>query len=181
MGVPPDAASYILIQPEQDANLDTLISDIQTMIPDANLMTQAEFAESDREMIRQMGADIIQMMNVISYAIGILVIGITIYTATLERAREYGVLKAIGANPIQLVQLVLSQSFVAAGFGYIIGVLAAYGLAISMIQFVPEMPILLEPSRWLAQAPILALVAIVAALLPMTRIIQIDPLVVFKA
>lgn len=181
MGVSPDSASYILIQPEEDVNLNTLASNIRTSIPDANLLTQDAFAASDREMIRQMGADIIQMMNIIAYVIGVLVIGITIYTATLERSREYGVLKAIGAKPGQLLQLVLSQSFVSVGFGYLVGVLAAYGLATIVMQFVPEMPILLEPTRWLLQAPILALVAVVATLLPMARIVQIDPLVVFKA
>ncbi|MDQ7037508.1 MAG: ABC transporter permease [Anaerolineae bacterium] len=181
MGVSPESASYILIQPEQDADLETLIADIQTAIPDANLLTKADFIASDQEMIRQMGADIVQMMNTISYVIGMLVIGITIYTATLERTQEYGVLKAIGAKPSQLLRLVLSQSLVSAALGYIVGVLAAYGLAIIVVRFVPEMPILLQPTRWILQAPILGFVAIVAALLPMAHIVQIDPLVAFKA
>jgi putative ABC transport system permease protein len=181
IGVSPQASSYILIQPEPDVDIDAVAAAIREAVPDANLLTQNEFDASDREMIRQMGADVIQLMNVIAYVIGLLVVGITIYTATLERAREYGVLTAIGASNRQLLSVVFAQSFVAAGMGFVVGIVWTYGLVAMMGQVVPEMPVLLEPSRWLREVPTLVVVAGLAALLPTGRILRLDPLVVFKA
>jgi putative ABC transport system permease protein len=181
IGVSPQASSYILIQPEPDVDIDAVAAAIREAVPDANLLTQNEFDASDREMIRQMGADVIQLMNVIAYVIGLLVVGITIYTATLERAREYGVLTAIGASSRQLLSVVFAQSFVAAGMGFVVGIVWTYGLVAMMGQVVPEMPVLLEPSRWLREVPTLVVVAGLAALLPTGRILRLDPLLVFKA
>ncbi|MBZ0296730.1 MAG: FtsX-like permease family protein [Anaerolineae bacterium] len=181
MGVSPQAASYILIQPEPTEDVNTLAATVRQAVPDANLLTQDAFATSDQEMIRQMGADVIQLMNIIAYIIGLLVVGITIYTATLERTREYGVLKAIGASRRQLLEVVFSQSFVAVGLGYIVGVALAYVLALVIGKVVPEMLVLIAPTRWVGQIPTLVLVTVLAALLPVERILRVDPLVVFKA
>lgn len=181
MGVSPDAASYVLIQPQADVDTASLKTAIQAAVPEANTLTQDAFAISDREMIRQMGADVIRLMNIIAYVIGMLVIGITIYLSTVELSREYGVLKAIGASPHQLLRLVLSQSFIAAVGGYVVGIAFAYIVASFITGLVPEMPILLEPIRWMTQFPMLLVVAVLATLFPISRIIRIDPLLVFKA
>lgn len=181
MDVSPQAASYILIQPEVNINIEELATEINALIPEINILTQAEFVASDQEMIRQMGADILQMMNVIAYIIGILVIGITVYTATVERAREFGVLKAIGANMFQLVSTVFVQSFMMAGFGFIVGIVLAYLVSALVVRVSPEILILIKPNQWLSQIPILVIVTGIASLLPIQQIRNVDPLVVFKA
>lgn len=181
MGVPPDAASYILVRPEEGADLETLAARLRQAAPEANLMTQGDFAASDQEMIRQMGVDVIRAMNLVAYVVGLLVIGLTIYTATVERAREYGVLKAIGANLRRLLAVVFAQSFVSAGLGFLAGIGLAYGTAALVSALFPEMLILIEPAQLLREAPILALITALAALLPLGRIARLDPMVVFQA
>jgi putative ABC transport system permease protein len=181
MDVSPQAASYVLIQPQAGANVDQLAVDLMTTVTDANVLTKAEFVASDQEMIRQMGADILRMMNVIAYIIGLLVIGITVYTAMLERVREFGVLKAIGANMFQLMSTVFVQSFVTAVTGFIAGVGLAYVVSIAVTWISPEILIVIEPDQWLSHIPMLVLVTVGASLLPIQRIRHVDPLVVFKA
>lgn len=144
-------------------------------------MTQADFAASDQEMIRQMGTDIIKAMNMVSYVVGLLVIGLTIYTATLERAREYGMLKAIGANFSSLVKVVFTQAYINTGLGFITGVVLSYVIAFIVSALLPEMLILIRVENWLQQVPILIGVTALAALLPLGRIVRLDPMVVFKA
>jgi putative ABC transport system permease protein len=128
-----------------------------------------------------MGVDILQMMNVIAYIIGILIIGITVYTAMLERVREFGVLKAIGANTVQLLSTVFAQSFIIAFVGFGAGVVLAYLVSVLVISVSPEILILIEPNLWLSQLPILMIVTAIASLLPVHQIRTVDPLVVFKA
>lgn len=181
MDVSSQAASYVLIQPQDGIDTNQLVRDLKSTIPEINILKQVDFVASDQEMIRQMGADILQMMNVIAYIIGLLVIGITVYTATVERMREFGVLKAIGANMTQLMSTVMAQSFVTAGVGIASGVLLSYLVAALVVRISPEILILIEPDQWLSQIPILLVVTVGASFLPLQRIRTVDPLIVFKA
>jgi len=180
LGVPPESASYILVQPEAGADLDALVERLRTNITEANLLTQDEFIASDKEMIRQMGVDVIQAMNIVAYIVGLLVIGLTIYTATLERAREYGVLKAIGANTLDLVRLVFAQAFASTGIGFALGISLSFAVAALVKELYPEMLVLIETETLMGHIPVLALVTALAALIPLARIAQLDPMVVFK-
>ena len=181
MEVSPAAASYILVQPDASVDEAALRQALTDAIPEANVMTRDAFVASDKEMIRQMGADIIQAMSGVAYVVGLLVIGLTIYTATVERSREYGVLKAIGADTQTLMQIVTAQAVVSAAIGYVSGVVLAYLIAIVVRELLPEMLILIEPELWLRQIPVFALTTILAALLPLGKISRLDPLIVFQS
>lgn len=181
MGVQLDAASYILVQPESGADLESLSDRLRAAIPEANLLTKTEFIESDKEMIRQMGVDVIQAMNYVAYVIGMLVIGLTIYIATVERSREYGVLKALGVDDLSLLKVVFMQAYVSTGIGFLMGTGLSIVMAEIVSQIFPEMLIFIELETLLAQLPVMALITALAGLLPVTRIMQLDPLMVFKA
>ncbi|HRQ41587.1 MAG TPA: FtsX-like permease family protein [Chloroflexota bacterium] len=181
MGVSPQAASYVLVQTEPDANVEQVAASVRAAVPDANLLTQAAFIASDQAMIRQMGTDIIRAMSGVAYMVGLLVIALTVYTATVERAHEYGVLKAIGANTGDLLRVVLAQASISTGLGYVAGVGLSYGVAALVGRLFPEMLILIEPGLWLRQLPVLAVITTLAALLPLGRISRLDPMVVFRA
>jgi putative ABC transport system permease protein len=180
MGVSPQASSYILVRPDPETDVQALAGQLRTAVPEANIVPRADFVKSERALIRQMGTDVIQAMSTVAYMIALLVIGLTIYTATLERAREYGVLKAIGANHPQLVSVVIAQAFVAAGLGYLIGIGLAWGTAALVGRLFPEMLILIQPTLVMRTMPTLALVTALAALLPLGRIMRLDPLVAFR-
>jgi putative ABC transport system permease protein len=132
-------------------------------------------------MVRQMGADIIRAMSGVAYIVGLLVIGLTIYTATLERAREYGVLKALGATTTALLRVVFAQAFISAALGFVAGAGLAWLIADLIGRLLPEMLILIVPATLVGQAPVLLVVAGLAALLPLGRIARLDPLVVFQS
>lgn len=181
MGVSPKAASYILVQPEPGLNPDILSDNLFEAVPGINVMTQADFAASDQEMIHQMGVDIIKAMNMVSDVVGLLVVGLTIYTATLERTREYGVLKAIGANFTSLMKVVFTQAYISTSLGFIAGVVLSYAISSLVSAFLPEMLILIRTENILQQIPVLIGITALAALLPLGRVAHLDPMVVFKA
>ncbi len=180
MGVSPRSASYILVKPSSDANLDSLIEQLKSTVPEANLMTQPALAASDMQLARKMGSDVVQIMNLIGYVIGLLVIGISIYMITLERVREYGILKAIGANRRQLLSVVFAQALTSAGLGYVAGAGLSY-LVSDLIQRLTLTPVIIEPIGILNQLPILVVITILAALLPVGCVLRLDPLLVFQS
>ncbi|MCL7453922.1 MAG: ABC transporter permease, partial [Anaerolineae bacterium] len=132
-----------------------LAARLEQAVPEANLLSQEAFAASDQEMIRQMGVDVIRAMNLVAYLVGLLVVGLTIYTATVERSREYGVLKAIGADTRRLMGVVIAQAFMSAGLGVMLGIGLAYGVAALVSAILPEMQVLIEGPALLRQLPVL--------------------------
>lgn len=180
MGVSPQAASYIMIQPEPTANLDTLAADLRAVTPEANVMSQSFFLAKEQDLTQQMSADTLRAMNTVGYIVGLLVIGLTIYTATVERAREYGILKAIGADNRHLIRIVLIQAFIAAAMGYWLGVALSYGIVALVDRIFPDAVILIETSSWLGEIPTLVVIVVLAALLPISRVTRTDPMIVFQ-
>jgi putative ABC transport system permease protein len=128
-----------------------------------------------------MGADIVRAMNIIAYIVGLLVIALTIYTATLERSREYGMLKALGANFLKLASVVLTQAFISSSLGAMLGIAISYLAADLIGRASPDMLVLIAPADVVSQLPVLALVTALASLLPLARIARLDPMIVFKA
>ena len=55
------------------------------------------------------------------FLVGMVIVGQTIYSSTLEHLREYGVLKAIGATGTELITLIMYQATAYAVLGYLIG------------------------------------------------------------
>ncbi len=49
-------------------------------------------------MVKDMNTDVITIMNLIGSLIEVAVMVLTVYISTLSRCREYGVLKALGAQ-----------------------------------------------------------------------------------
>ncbi len=181
MGVPPGANSYLLVELEPAADGKAVAANLREALPAANLMTREAFMASDQEMIRQMGADIIRAMNIVAYLVGLLIIGLTIYTATIERAREYAVLKAVGAHAGHLLRAVFAQALASTALGFALGVPLAYIAASLVGWLLPEMLVLIRPVEIARQVPVLLVVTLLAALLPLGRVLRLDPLVVFRA
>ena len=181
MGVSPQAASYILVRQAGSVDSDRLTEALRRAAPEANVLNRDEFVLKERDLIRQMGTDVILAMSVVAYAIGLLVIGLTIFTATVERAREYAVLKAIGATNGRLVGVVFQQAYLAAGLGVLLGVALAYGLAALVGRLLPEVMIVLDAETGLRQLPAIVVVVALAAILPLGRVLRADPLVVFQS
>jgi putative ABC transport system permease protein len=117
----------------------------------------------------------------IGFAIGGAVIALTIYAATVEKARDFGVLKAIGADDRFVYRIVVQQSLGVGAAGALLGI-AASSLAATLIRRdVPEFVTNLEPLDAAGVFVIALLVSAVAAVVPVRRISRIDPAMVFRA
>ncbi len=58
---------------------------------------------------------------------GFFIIGLTLYSSALDRIKDYGTLKAIGAKKKYVNRLIISQAFLYAFIGYVIAMLLIYG------------------------------------------------------
>jgi putative ABC transport system permease protein len=151
----------------------TVAQAIESRISSVSAFTQEQFAASSREEMNSL-QPIVAVIMVIGFIVGGAVISLTIYTATVEKAREFGVMKAIGASGSQLYRIILSQSLTVGALGFLVA--APLSIGASLIErFVPEFGTLFQ---WQPIAAVLVgvlLVSLVAAYLPVRRIATIDP------
>jgi putative ABC transport system permease protein len=62
----------------------------------------------------------------LSIVIGFLVVWLTMYTTVLERTREIGILKALGASPVDIINILLRETLVLALVGWASGIALSY-------------------------------------------------------
>jgi putative ABC transport system permease protein len=110
----------------------------------------------------------------VSVLIGFLVVCLSMYTAVLERTREIGILKALGASPGYIVGILLRETVVLALTGTVVGILMTYGTRSLMRIFAPQMPQEIVPDWYLTVTAIALTGAIVGALYPGMRAAQQD-------
>ncbi|HCU43803.1 MAG TPA: hypothetical protein DF610_01710 [Sphingobacterium sp.] len=58
---------------------------------------------------------------------GFFIIGLTLYSSALDRIKDYGTLKAIGAKKSYVNKLIIAQAFLYAIIGYLIAMLLLIG------------------------------------------------------
>src|SRR3989304_2165699 len=173
-----DFVNYYLISAD---NPNKTKKDLEDIFANLEIMTKQNFLDNNAEIIKSTFLPIIGILLLIAFAIGIAVIGLTIYTATIEKSQEYGVLRAIGYSNGQLFGIALLQSFMAGVVGLIVGnilVVIIVRLASLFVSgFIYEAGVL-EISITIL---IVFLMSILASIIPLKRLLAIDPARVFKA
>jgi putative ABC transport system permease protein len=172
--------SYILVKVAPRASPERVATAIEGAVPAVTAQSTADFAASERRLVMDMSADVISIMNIIGFVVGLAVVALTVYVATLARRREYGVLKALGARNTALYRVVLAQAVLSVALGFLLA-LAVTGL---LVLVVPLAGLGLELSisaASLAKVGLFALViAGLAAILPVRQVSSLDPAVVFR-
>ena len=112
----------------------------------------------------------------IAVIIGFLVIFQSMYTAVMERTREIGILKSMGAGRGDIVSVVLRETGLLAVVGVILGVAATYLLRTLLHARFPTLSFQITP-KWVLSAVVIALVgALFGALYPALKAARKDPI-----
>ena len=118
----------------------------------------------------------LEVITGIAVIIGFLVIFQSMYTAVLERTREIGILKSMGASKTTIVGVVLRECAVLAAFGVVVGVSGTYAVRIVMSHFFPTMAFEIS-GLWLGVGATIAFVgSICGALYPAWMAAGKDPI-----
>ena len=115
-----------------------------------------------------------QVVIGVAVLIGFLVVCLSMYTAVLERTREIGILKALGASPFYIVGILMRETVLLALAGTVVGILMTYGTRALMATFAASMPQEIVPD-WYWRVTAIALAgSIVGALYPGLRAARQD-------
>jgi putative ABC transport system permease protein len=112
----------------------------------------------------------------IATIIGFLVIFQSMYTAVMERTREIGILKSMGAGRFAIVSVVLRETMLLAVVGISLGVAFTYSLRDVLHDRFPTLSFQITP-EWVINAVLIALAgALLGAFYPAFKAARKDPI-----
>lgn len=175
-----DTASFLLVRAQPGVAAGDLAARIGRDVPGITAQARDQFAAQERRIVADMTTDIVSIMNLVGFAIGLAVMALTVYTATLSRRAEYGVLKALGARGLHLYRIVLGQAVISVVLGFVLGC----ALTLALVEVVPAIAgnIALEvtPASLLKVGAVSLVTAGLSAVVPIWQIARLDPALVFK-
>lgn len=117
----------------------------------------------------------IRTMVGIGVVISFLVVLLNMHTMVLERTREIGILKALGSSRIDIVKMLLGETFFITLIGSALGIVITFTAEAVLKQTNPGLTILITPG-WVFTAVILAVAGAAAgAAYPAARAAGYDP------
>jgi putative ABC transport system permease protein len=103
----------------------------------------------------------VDSMIALAVAIGFLVIFLSMYTTVIERTRDIGVLKSMGASNAYIVRALLMETAVICSIGIVVGIALSYLTRAFFLSALPTLSILITPD-WIVRS---ALIAVAGGLL----------------
>jgi len=112
----------------------------------------------------------------ISLIVGFIVIFQAMYTAVMERTREIGILKSIGASKLYIVNVILRETVLLALAGVIVGIIVSVTARAGLRARWPTLQIVVT-GGWMLKATMIAVVgALLGAIYPAFKAAQKDPI-----
>jgi putative ABC transport system permease protein len=138
--------NFFALQVEED-QVDGVRAAIQDQFPFVTAFAKPTFVENNAAEIRDSFEPIVRVMVGIAFFVGTAIVGLTMFTATTEKSREYGVLSAIGADRRALTGVIMRQAAIAAALGFVLGCLLSVPAGWVVLELAPNAE--LEYPAWL--------------------------------
>ncbi len=172
--------NYYLVTLDDPTTLIEAREKIAQGVPNVSVRTRREWANMSAELVNESFVPIIFVIVLIGFLVGTVVVGLTIYTSTMEKIREYGILKAIGAKNITLYKIVFEQGLWTVLFGFITGSIVSLFVA-PYVEHYSAIKVLLSPLTFLETFIVTIIMSVIASYIPIKKIAGLDPVSVFKS
>ena len=176
----PEIVSFLLVRVKPDETPEAVADRIQTEVGNVTALPREAFAREERQVIRDMSTDVLAIMNLVGFLIGLAVMALTVYTATLARRAEYGVLKAIGARNGRLYHTVAWQALLSVAMGFSAGLLFTWLLSAAVPYLSPSLSLRVSSASLFKVGGLSVIIAMLSAALPIKQIAGLDPALVFR-
>jgi putative ABC transport system permease protein len=172
--------SFVLAKAEPGQSPEAVAERIEEDVGGVTAQTRAAFAEQERRLVNDMAGDLLAIMNLAGFMTGLAMVALTVYTATLARRSEYGVLKALGARNSRLYGVVLAQALYSVVLGFAVGLTFTLLLSAIVPALGSNLPLQVGATSLLKVGSASLVIAALAAVLPIRQIAGLDPATVFR-
>lgn len=171
------AVSAILLTPESTRAIAPLKQSVETAHPELMVITEQQLAENAGKLLDR----VTQLFNVVrwtSVSVAALLITIVMFVAVLERTRELGTLRAIGAPARSIFTMIMAESLLISSAG------AAMGVPISRLvirrALGPDASGIRSRRTEALAIALLTSFGLTASLVPALRAVRVDPIVALR-
>jgi putative ABC transport system permease protein len=172
---------YVVLKASPGISPEELRDRVRALVGEVDAYTAAEFSFKTRWFWMYgtgMGLGI-SFGALLGMLVGIVIVGQTMYSATIERLREYGTLKALGMSNAQVAGIIVRQALFAGMLGYVI----ASGLAFFLGRKLPSLNVPVEVPLALIGAMffVTVLICISASVTSVLKVFRLEPAIVFRS
>ncbi|WP_242344634.1 ABC transporter permease [Anaeromyxobacter terrae] len=157
----------------------TLAGEVEKLVPGARAVTVAGMVKAQKGSVETMQR-YSTVLHLTGFAVVALVIGSLAASQARRRARELGLLVAVGASPRALAGMFALQAAIAGAVGGVVGWALAAPLTRQLGASLLASPLAPPAGLLLPAAGLAALVSAGAALVPAARAASLDPTVVLR-
>jgi putative ABC transport system permease protein len=171
-------ASLFYVKLDDPTNADAVAAQIKRIpgMENYNVMSMSELMSlMTTDKIPGLSS-FIKVVVGIAVVIGFIVIFQSMYTAVMERTREIGILKSLGASKLYIIRVILRETLLLAIAGIIVGMIVSFSARPVLDYKFPTLRVEFT-NLWLLRATVIAIVgAILGAVYPAFKAAQKDPI-----
>jgi putative ABC transport system permease protein len=180
MHIPEDRHSFVLVGLKEGADPLMVAKELQRQLPETRVMTRQQL---ERSIVRymllrtalgvSMGAS-----TLFGLFIGFVTVSLSMFSSVVDRLREFGTLKALGATNSDLARLLATQALAYAAIGTVVGL--AVLLATADLLRTPSLAAYIPPIVVIATALVMTVLCVAAAMMSLIRLRKLEPGMVFR-
>ena len=174
------AISAVLVNVENPDDIDKVVASINQNIFGVRAWPSQKLAFSSVKKVLASSGIALSTGTLIIFALiaGFFIIGLTMYSSALDRLKDYGTLKAIGAGNKYISRLILTQAMLFTVVGFLIGLALLEGFRIGVAE--SGLTFSISPLVLLCMFSAIGLISLSGASFALSRIRSVEPAAVFR-
>jgi putative ABC transport system permease protein len=172
--------SAVLVNVKQPAEIDQIVERINRQNFGVRAWSSQALAKSSVRKILASSGIALSTGTLIVFALiaGFFIIGLTMYSSALDRLKDYGTLKAIGAGNKYISKLILMQAMLLTIVGFLIGLALLEGFRLGVKD--SGLVFSFSPLVLLVMFSTIGLISLSGASFALSRIKSVEPAAVFR-
>ena len=159
--------SQIYLKLDDPANTAAVVQDLGAKLPDYPILSMDDFTSLYNVNNIPALREFIIVIMAIGVIIGFAVVCLSMYMAVLQRTREIGILKSLGASQVFILRIILTEAALLGIGGTILGIAMSYGACWLIRTLEPaSIPMVIVPVWWAIAGAVTLIGAAFGALYP---------------
>jgi len=178
--LPSTSISAVLVNVDNQKNIEAIIASINQNVYGVRAWKSSELASSSVKKILASSGIALSTGTLIVFALiaGFFIIGLTMYSSALDRLKDYGTLKAIGAGNNYISKLILTQALIFTIVGFLVGMALLEGFRVGVSN--SGLVFSFSPAVLLGMFLTIGLISLSGASFALSRIRKVEPAAVFR-
>jgi putative ABC transport system permease protein len=167
--------TQVYLKLDTPANTDLVVADLKQRLQDYPVYSMQEMLALYNVNNVPLLSGFITVVIAVGVVIGFFVVCLSMYMAVLQRTRDIGILKSLGASNVYILQIIWVEALVQGAGGTLLGIAMSFGAWWLIQAFVP-MPVEIVYSWWPKAAAITLIGASLGSLYPGLNAARHDPI-----